>query len=946
MTQAPNSLCDVCNAAGLPILPVRYVPVPKSVSQTLPAWATAERVKSVQLSSEFHYALRTLRTGYVYLFYAKHVRGANLWECYSVTEDGCLVKAPDVMMAPSQPQPTVQCSRQGHSNVRLHHLVIERPEKCGTTWIAFTEHKWSADTVQTYTTDAKLRSARMQAIEPAAMAKGTRHSHGVEATAAALEDVLEYATAFSTAWLPHDSNPGVFSQPDGTFDAARLPRVCTRYPWHQRQGQAAQAVKAMLVRAKKGDGSHHTPQVFALWDAVGMAHELNGYRNDAAGWLKQYGDERELEISGLNAIDAVHKALERQINDGYDRLAKNTAQMPDFEESSIRTRAVMRYAKGNPSDLGKPLYELDEKFKANQIDEKTYKRDRTAIINQYSSDPAAMQAEYAKIDQHRSDLKAARTTNLAKAKKDGLTRSWDSYEDHLDRDAIKQFRGAWSALLAKADALIDERTQGLIAWLEAPLFVDALEDFRPNNIVDGVTFEDVIGNAIFGINSSKSGAKKLAQWVAQTQGDLKQNIVWRAIALNQHEGMASISHALKEADEHKAKRTVADALTVEGYLTKTLKGFADTFKKAVSVSNSNTSASSEKGSWAFGVKLNDINTRGTDKVAITVGEFVFRQFKVNGMAEFVSEKIIQHVFAVRAFVTPADSLKLIVQQAKDQKVASEAILQRLRSARAFLEASPEAFKAAQSSDLAHAWEHFKNTHKDGPIATRDARLAVVVMLIEGFNFQKLLAECYTKGDAKTWWSLAASSMSIASALFDIASVPAKALFKPESWSYQQLKLSGGLLSSGATVIGAVFDWVDAGKADDKGQSRLAALYYAKAFFGGIGGLLTFGTTLTYAAPLIERLTGRAVVGLAMRSAGAWATELIATRILLMAAGTWITVGVFGIQCFIWAFSDNKLQEWCTLCVFGTKRKAKDAYKTPKQQQESFEAALVDVGLAA
>ena len=42
--------------------------------------------------------------------------------------------------------------------------------------------------------------------------------------------------------------------------------------------------------------------MLALWDAIGITHELNGYRNDAAGWLKKYGDERELQIGAFSAI--------------------------------------------------------------------------------------------------------------------------------------------------------------------------------------------------------------------------------------------------------------------------------------------------------------------------------------------------------------------------------------------------------------------------------------------------------------------------------------------------------------------------------------------------------------------------------------------------------------------------------------------------------------------
>jgi hypothetical protein len=58
------------------------------------------------------------------------------------------------------------------------------------------------------------------------------------------------------------------------------------------------------------------------------------------------------------------------------------------------------------------------------------------------------------------------------------------------------------------------------------------------------------------------------------------------------------------------------------------------------------------------------------------------------------------------------------------------------------------------------------------------------------------------------------------------------------------------------------------------------------------------------------------------------------------------VDSFGIQCFIWIITDDKLQDWASLCAFGQKNKAPDAYRSVKQQEEALTAALVDVGIAA
>lgn len=75
-------------------MPVRYVAVPSGIRPGLPAWAGGDRVTSVALGSEFSYALRTLRAGYVYVFYDKNRRGSNQWECHAVGQDGCLKLQP------------------------------------------------------------------------------------------------------------------------------------------------------------------------------------------------------------------------------------------------------------------------------------------------------------------------------------------------------------------------------------------------------------------------------------------------------------------------------------------------------------------------------------------------------------------------------------------------------------------------------------------------------------------------------------------------------------------------------------------------------------------------------------------------------------------------------------------------------------------------------------
>ena len=923
-------LCEDCKASGMAIMPVLYAVVPKTVSPALPGWAGAGRIKDVPTGSEFHYALRTLRAGFVYLFYSKNAFGANQWETYAVTLDGMLIKQPTPAMA--KPVPEMKCSTLGHSDARLRHLIIQRPDKCGPTWIAFSEHAWSEETIKSYTDNSKLRDARMQTIHPAAMAKGSKHSHGTVADVAALEGVLEYASVLDTSKLPHESATGLFSKEDGSYEAVRLSKVSTRTPWHLRKDQAQQDLSAMQARCKKSDGSSNTPHVLALWDAIGITHELNGYRNDAAGWLKKYGDERELQMGALSAIEGVKKALENRTEEEmqaqYQRsqLATQTNQNGPEGIAALRQMAA---TKGDPryAEAADLLAQWEPALVPSYY---TRQLNGFLVGNKGPRWRPAVDQLKTEVNSHLATRDANKQKNLSNAK----NKAWAKYETRLDMAAQGNFKKQWDSLLTKADAVIDSRTEVLVKWLEAQLLIDTLEDFHPNNITDGVLFEDVVGDAVFGIGSSKAGAAKLDAWAKEAKASVKSNLLWRAIALNQQEGVAEVDAALQTALSQTTPLTVA-AWNVAMSNLKNLQRLADTYKKAQGVYDGNLKAGSTAGSSAFGVRLKPINTRGVDRIVITAGDAIFRAFRIDKAGDLVSEKIIQHLFCVRAYVDPIDSLRLVAAQAKEQKLADADILRRIRTAKVFLGADVP--KSQQTASLAEAWDKIRDG-KSGPTAIKDARLAVVVMLIETGNFAKMFAQ--SKGDGKTQAMLAASAMSITAAVLDIASVPAKNIWGNEAATYQKLKLLGGLLGGMASLVGAGVDYADTARQFDKGRWGLATLYGLKTIAGAGGGLLTLATSFSYGAGVLQKISGRAAVAQAARATSAVATRVIAARILMMSVGAWVTVITIGLQVLIWVFTPDELEDWCEGCAFGPQDRRKGW--TPRQQMDEFDKALVEV----
>ncbi len=951
-TQNPD--CPNCNKSGLAILPVRYAVVPQNIATSLPP-SLGDKITSVKLGHH-KYVLRTLRQGFVYIFHDKHPRGSHIkWEIYSVSTRGTLwkqISSSAINVIDDDPA----CSRKGH-NIPASLIAIEHPGKCGKLWIAFSEHAWSEETFKLFANDAQLRDRRMQTFVPTVWIESQADQHGLEGTQANIEQIIEYQDSFAPSSLI-GGLVGNISKADGSHDAFQLHKETTRHVMAMRKGQSKAVADAMKAAGDRPDGRHNAPIILALWDAVGITHELNGFRNDAAGRIEQYHDERSMEISALNQIEGIKLALE----DRAAKLARRDVEAELFlwtpQKSATR---LASYAKQFPKDAAGQARQADLCARWEQdslqkvpsliaVDRERYvplaKKEwegRMAVIDRYAAN-----ARSAPVRKDGKSGAEVREENAQNAEKSATAEAWPKYEkllllDGAGKKVYKEFKSKYEKFMAAADTIMEERTGDLIAWLTSKSLIDSLTEFNDRNITDGMAFDDAVGTAVFGMNSSINGRVQIEAWVKEMRAT-EGNLLWRSIGLNNKDGIAELNQALQEAEKHKGDRTLATSIDWINYANKSLKALADTYKKCVSVNNTNTSALT--GSTAFGAKIRSFNLRGTDKAMITFGDAIFGHVRINTLADHASEKIIQHILSIRAFVDPHDSVRLIVVQTQNEMVARGQLMQRFRAARTLMAANTPAIATAQSENLRKAWEEFKakNTKGAANIALKDARLALLVMLIEGGNFAKLMADCKMKGDDKSRWLLAASAISITSALFEIASIPAKSLFGAESWSYQRLKGMGGILSSGAIAIGAVFDAKDAFKAHEKEQIGITYLYILKSFLGTAQSFLGFGATFTYAAPMIGRMTGKVAIGAAVKAMSGRAAAIIGFRVLFMSAGSWLTVGIFGVQAIIWIFSDDELQSWCALCAFGNRRFAQNSFKTITEQNSALERALLEVGI--
>jgi hypothetical protein len=935
-TNLNNRDCPNCNKSGLAVLPVRYAVVPHSVSATLPE-RLGNRVSDVKLAHH-KYALRILRQGFVYLFYEKHSRGSHIkWETYSVSAAGTLWKQLSInAITPLSDEPA--CSRTGH-NIPASVIAIEKPEKCGKVWMAFSEHAWSTDTFELFEKDRVARDRRMQTFEPAKWIATSDYRHGLVASEDNVQQILEYKDrSASSALLPTTQLPALIG-PDGSFVATTLKKQTTRYPFCTRQSQTTDLVKLMKNVGATHAGKDNPPAIVALWDAVGITHELAGFAHDVLGWVDKYNHDKALEIDAMNAIEGLKKALPEKAVEQAHRVEGTTIARARAGTMNVERRA-------NAAHLAEPqrsqMIEVCDLLDYWASKNLHYDVLETQLLRANELPEPERSAEIASI-RAKTEQFFSKRDNSEKGRVDRTrAHAWPKYEKKINQTAYEDFQRQHAAMLNAADRILEDRTADLIAWLESSSLVAAFTEFHTDNIHDGLAFNEQVAEAVHGINASVKGGALIDKWI-QLMKRGETNLLGRAIALNQKESMAELGAVLAEANEHQTARRLASTINWIGYTSKSLKALADTYKKVISFQNANAAAAAAGGSKAFGATLKPVNMRGIDKLVSSTGDRFFKAFGVPGLADHASEKIIQHIFSLRAFVSAEDSAELIEAQAKNEGIVRSQQLQRLRTAKAFMAADTPAIRTVQSEALGKAWEQFKAKSAGAASSMKDARLALLVMLIEGVNFAKLAADCEMKKDAKIWWSLTASGLTITSTLFETASVPAKALFGAESWSYQRIKLAGGLLGSTASAIGAVLDFRDAAKFSGKKNFSLFALYAAKGTLGSINAGLTVASAFTYAAPLIGRLTGNAALGTAIRVVGTRAAAVIGMRILFMSAGVWVTVLVFGVQVLIWMISDDALEEWCLLCAFGKSSTSGQAFRSTKTQANALDKALLEIG---
>ncbi|MES2016036.1 MAG: T6SS effector BTH_I2691 family protein [Pseudomonadota bacterium] len=951
----PN--CPNCNKSGLAILPVRYAVVPNAVDATLPA-TLGNKVTSVKLTHA-KYALRTLRQGFVFLFYEKHARGSHIkWEVYSVAPRGTLWKQIHRhAVVPVSDDPA--CARQGH-NIPASVITIDKPEKCGRVWMAFSEHMWSSETFDAFENDMALRDRRMQTFAPAIWITRRGYRHGMEATEANLNEVVEYKTGFSLATLAGGGGGIVpaISKPDGTYDPAAMQKQTTIHTVHVRRDDKKKTVDLMQQIGETAAGPDHAPIMVALWDSVGITHELNGFRNDAAGWIAKYAHEREVEIGGAAALLGVRKALEERAGQSAGARASQAVFAFTWTEEQTNQR-LAAYQKAYPANLAGLARQQDlcrrwEHDAAQGVPSFTAQgRERHAYGNdlEWNQGNAEVDRQIAELHapaaQNGTSYQQQREQHVRKATQAAVAKVWPKYQEHIDQAALTAFNKNYAAFNKDADAVVDGRTEDLVGWLKSTWLVNALTEFNKNNVHDGVIFEDQIGTALNGIGSTFSGQGMIDEWIKEMQAT-EGNLLWRAIALNQEEGIKVIDEALAHG-LGSPKPLTQSAWELVAKEIKWNKIF-DLGKKSLGFYNTNMKAINDPKSGMTPVT----KTRGLEKILASVGHR-FLQPYAKGL-DSINGTAVKWLLAVRAGASPAVALQIAHYEIRRNTADADALIRRLRNNAHYI---PEAADMFQKEKTA-LWEKLTkdadvpDSQKKNFNAARDARLSIIVALLESYNLYKTYGKLGADpSDPTAQTLLAAAILATSSAAMDLASVYVKGMhtLKDAAVGFQALKLAGGGLSVVASCIGGYLDLKSADDADQNSKHQLATLYLIRGGFQFVNSALTLLMALSYCSPMIDaygqRLVGQAGGSLIRIVTGnvaqAAAKRVLAMRAALFLATIEVSIFVLAVTILIWSFEDDRLEKWIKRSAFGLERKKERlAFTSAETQGQELANALADI----
>ncbi|KAA0260493.1 hypothetical protein EYZ01_15890 [Hafnia alvei] len=534
------SPCTMCHSSGPALLPVRYAVVPQTIEATLPAWAEA----AFPSSPECHYALRALRQGFLYVFYANSGAPEDSWEAWSVTDDGGLWKQLGGAFGAKEKK-QADCTNPTHQSTNVEFVVLRDSALRNDISVAFSPSPWSRETILKYHNNAGIRAKRMQVISAGQWLAAPNASGISVVSASALESVLDYTPlpmAKFKSLLPYNPVVARVSKtypeaPYYSFDEKQIGPQGTLYPWsNARAGNSAKTLETMSMRGKSADGKPVSPLMIAMHDPIGIAHELASWGDDISGLHSMWIDELSIEFMTHSSLLGVKKQLD----------AKAAARAQQIEADGVN------YS---------PLW--------------------YAMTSTYTKQSKSeFQTKYDEL-----------VKNNAKLSGDNIAKQWSKYDGMLNHAKRQAFLDCYDNFCQVVAQQQEQLAQLRVQWLKQPKFITCCQDFESTKVVDNLNYREAVDFAFASLNLTDVGTAYLDTLIDQYSTSDEGNIVWRSLLLNNPDVMDELQGMLKKMAEMKGKVLLPqDESTLVAALLPMAGKLVDAYDKANEILEKPTSA--------------------------------------------------------------------------------------------------------------------------------------------------------------------------------------------------------------------------------------------------------------------------------------------------------------------------------------------------------------------
>lgn len=393
--------------------------------------------------------------------------------------------------------------------------------------------------------------------------------------------------------------------------------------------------------------------------------------------------------------------------------------------------------------------------------------------------------------------------------------SWDDqYARYLDEARMQAFLGEYQAAVEHADQLKDARAADHVLWLQSSALLDALDYYDRRDPRSGLAFEAQLGAAVAGMNSTEAGEAVLAQW-SDTDRVSRSNLFWRGLGQNQSASLEQINSLLAQHNHlPRLDEAALQALTL---------GLAETFEKTHGLISEVSFDAPPTGIHHGGAVLM-IKTFGTRLLDSRLAQLSDRP--LNLALGWVLKARLGRLGQQLQFHNGGAPLSAGAQH-KLNRAAARSLQQGLE-------------RGTQTARL-------------------DLRLGTTLSLLQLWNL-KLRAEKTDKG-SREYIELAAAMVAVSAAGLELAAVAVGLSANSRNQAIRQagavmgggMKLMGGVLASGAAMVGAVFDYIDAADNYRNKKRGLGSLYMLRGTVQMGSAFFSTAIGVAVAGPFIEHL---------------------------------------------------------------------------------------------